>query len=57
MSGKEWYKRLLNRKILQFYNETTKNWEQKITKIEYIMPHINHTNKYNNLKTLGLVQK
>ena len=33
---KEWYKRLLNRKILQFFNETDQVWERKITKIEYM---------------------
>ena len=32
MSGKEWYKRLLQRKVLETFNNSSQTWDQKPTK-------------------------
>ena len=57
MTGKEWYKKLLNIHMLQTYNNDSQQWELKTSKIEFLMPHINHQNKYENIHMRGLNSK
>ena len=42
LSGKDWYKRLLQKKIFKSYNNITQNWDTNLTKVEYLMPHVDH---------------